>query len=110
MKLALAFLIASIAAWAGTLTPSCNPCAAGQVITLTGTGFKLGYKDTVLVVVVWGSPVPVECSVPDKAGAFTCVTAIPLAGTFTVDAYEQIPYSDRRGKMTQFASATVQVE
>jgi len=109
MKLfTLLFLLVSLTllASAGTLTPSCNPCAVGQTVILNGSGFPNGQRT--LVVVVIGSPTPVECSVPAKDGTFTCVTTVPLAGTFDIPAFW---YDSKTGlRWTEFADTTLQVE
>ncbi len=108
MKIIALLLLASLTllASAGTLTLSCNPCAVGQTVIINGTGFPNGQKT--LVVLVIGSPTPVECTVPAKDGSFTCVTTVPLAGTFDIPAF----WHDTKTGLhwTEFADTSVQVE
>src|SRR5579863_5452339 len=86
-KLLLLFVAVAALAIAGKKDPplitSCDPCSVNEVFTVSGSGLQSG---STLVVVVWGSPVPVTCSA-QKSGSFTCTTSVPLAGTFNVAAY-----------------------
>ena len=86
-KLLLLLAVFAALAIAGKKDPplitSCDPCSVNEVITVNGSGLASGNS---LVVVVWGSPVPVTCSV-HQGGSFTCTTSVPLAGTFNVNAY-----------------------
>jgi hypothetical protein len=74
---------------AGTLIATCTDCGSGgdPNVVISGTGYQSGGHNQ-LIVIVWDSPNPVNCTSPDKQGNFTCTTTIDAPGWYNIVAYQ----------------------